>query len=175
MIAALRAKPGGDDVAVVQGDYADTQVPGRYAVCALVFNNVLDSRGRATQLQIFRNAAAHLAPAGFFVVEAFVLSEAQRSGEWTVLPRFVSDDHVELQLARFDITSGRLERTLVHLRSGGTEFVRVVDVYSSPGELDVMAEVAGFSLRSRYASWSRASYTASSARHVSVYQLSDPR
>lgn len=55
----------------------------------------------------------------------------------------LGDAHVEFQLARFDIDTNRLKRTLVHLRPKGMEFVSVKDTYASPGELDVMAHVHG--------------------------------
>jgi hypothetical protein len=100
-----------------------------------------------------------------------VLSDAQRSGEWLVSPRDVAPEHVELQLSRYDIATNQIERTLVHLRPTGLGFVTVSDAYAAPGELDVMAEVTGFKLIARTASWSGEPFTAASAKHVSVYEL----
>jgi SAM-dependent methyltransferase len=171
MVDQLRSKPDGDAVEVVIGDYRDTLVPGKFSVVVLAFNGIMDPRGRQAQLDIFRNAARHLAPGGCFVVESWVMTDRQRDGDWSVVPRFVGEQHVELQLARYDIESNTIERTLVHLRPTGLEFVSVKDNYASPGELDVMAHVTGFDKRARYGSWSRASYTAASTTHVSVYQL----
>jgi SAM-dependent methyltransferase len=175
MVAQLRRKPGGDDLQVVVGDYRTAEVPGAFSVVALVFNNILDPRGRPAQLDIFRNAGRHLEAGGCFVIEAFVLNDAQRSGEWSVIPRYVASTHVELQLARYDVATNRVERTFVHLRPEGLDFASVSDAYASPGELDVMAEATGFELSSRFATWSGEAFTAASARHVSVYELVDPR
>lgn len=171
MIAQLRRKPQGDEVEVALGDYRTTRVAGTFSVVALVFNGVFDPRGRQAQLDIFANAASHLQPGGCFVVEGFVLNDAQRSGEWSVRPRYVGDNHVELQLLRYDIATNRIERTLVHLRPKGLDFVTVYDTYASPGELDVIAEVTGFQLISRSAGWSGEVFTSSSPRHVSVYEM----
>ena len=33
---------------------------------------------------------------------------------WSVIPRYVGAEHVEVQLARFDVATSRVERTLVH-------------------------------------------------------------
>lgn len=137
---------------------------------ALVFNNILDPRGLSAQLALFENAARHLVPGGCFVIEAFVLSDEARDGSWTVTPRYVGEEHVELQMARFDIETSTLERTLVHLRPDGPHFVAVRDVYAGPGELDVMAHVNGMTRIARYSTWSRAPFTARSRRHISVYQ-----
>jgi len=172
MVRALRDKAPTADIEIAIGDYVSTRVPGSFAVVALAFNNILDPRGLPAQLALFENAARHLAPGGCFVIEAFILGEDERDGSWTVTPRYVGTDHVELQVARFDIETGILERTLVHLRPQGAEFVPVRDVYSGPGELDVMAHVHGMARIARYASWSYAPFTARSRRHISVYQRS---
>lgn len=175
MVAKLRDKPGGEEIDVTIGDYRSTRTGHTYAVVVLAFNGILDPRGRDAQLDIFRNAVDHLAPGGCFVVESFVLSDTQRSGDWCVSPRHVSEEHVELQVMRYDIATNRIERTLVHLRPEGTQFISVFDTYASPGELDVMAEVTGFRLRSRWADWSRGTFTSTSGRHVSVYELTEPQ
>ena len=38
MVARLRAKPGGDQIAVTIGDFADAAVPGSYRLVFVVFN-----------------------------------------------------------------------------------------------------------------------------------------
>jgi hypothetical protein len=42
--------------------------------------------------------------------------------------------------------------------------------YVWPGELDLMAKLAGMSLRGRYAGWRREPFTAESESHVSVWE-----
>jgi SAM-dependent methyltransferase len=171
MVEALRAKPRGAEITVTTGDYMTARVPGTFSVAAIVFNNILDPRGLPAQLELFRNAARHLEPGGCFVVEAFVLDDDARSGAWNVTPRYVGDTHVEFQLARFDVETNRLDRTLVHLRAEGMEFVSVKDSYAAPGELDVMAHVSGLRRAARYGDWTRQPFTAHSRRHVTVYEL----
>jgi SAM-dependent methyltransferase len=170
MLEALRAKPGGRQIQVEIGDYTTTRVDGTFSVVALVFNNVLDPRGLPAQLALFENAATHLEPGGYFVIEAFVLPDYARSGGWTVSPRYVGETHVELQLARFEVDTNRLERTLVHLRPDGLDFVSVKDSYAAPGELDVMAHVHGMRRIARYSGWDREPFTAISHRHITVYE-----
>lgn len=170
MVAALRDKAPTADIDIAIGDYVTTRVAGSFSVVALVFNNILDPRGLPAQLQLFGNAARHLSPGGCFVVEAFILGDEARDGSWTVSPRYVSADHVELQLVRYDIETGTVERTLVHLRPEGAQFVSVRDAYAGPAELDVMAHVNGMTRIARYSTWARDPFTARSRRHVSVYE-----
>ena len=80
-------------------------------------------------------------------------------------------EHAELQMMRFDVETSTIERTLVHLRPQGAQFIEVRDAYVGPGELDVMAHVHGMSRMAGSASWDRAPYTAISPRHVTVYAL----
>jgi hypothetical protein len=44
--------------------------------------------------------------------------------------------------------------------------------YVWPSELDLMARLAGFRLRDRWADWDRAPFTAQSRRQVAVYEKS---
>ena len=170
MVAALRVKAPDAEIPVAIGDCASTHVEGTFAVVALVFNNILDPRGLAAQLEIFTNARRHLAPGGHFVIEAFVLLDDMKDGSWRIAPRYVGTDHVELQMARFDIGTSTVERTLVHLRPEGSEFITVRDAYAGPSELDVMAHVTGLARVARYSDWQYSPFTSQSRRHVSVYR-----
>jgi hypothetical protein len=42
--------------------------------------------------------------------------------------------------------------------------------YAWPSELDLMAQLAGLALESRWGDWSGAPFTSSSDRHISVYR-----
>ena len=174
MIGQLRAKPEAAQVKVAIGDYRDARIDATFATVALLYNGILDPRGADAQLDIFRNAAHHLAPGGRFVVESLVLSDEQRAGGWWTTPRYVGGEHIELQFARYDIATNRIERTLVHMRPAGLQFLTVTDTYASPPELDVMATVTGFTLLHRHAGWRGEDYTAHSTRHVSIYELAGP-
>src|SRR5207248_188158 len=72
MLAQLRAKPGGDQIAVTLGDFADVPVPGSYRLVFVVFNTLFNLLTQDDQVRCFQNVAAHLTDDGSFVVEAFV-------------------------------------------------------------------------------------------------------
>src|SRR5687767_9908460 len=78
MVARLRAKPGGDRIAVTMGDFAEAAVPGRYQLVYLVFNTLFNLLTQDAQVHCFANAAARLEDDGVFVVEAFVPSWLHR-------------------------------------------------------------------------------------------------
>jgi len=88
------------------------------------------------------------------------------------MPRFRSEERVELQVMEYDVVSQRMEVTNVHLSSeGGVRLNSFTNQYSSPREMDLMARLGGLRLRERFGGWSRESFTAASAKHVSVYEL----
>ena len=58
----------------------------------------------------------------------------------------------------FEIVDGRVERLSVPFR------------YAWPSELDLMAELAGMTLRERWSGWKREPFTSESRQHVSVWE-----
>ncbi|HEX5949955.1 MAG TPA: class I SAM-dependent methyltransferase, partial [Actinomycetota bacterium] len=72
MVAQLRGKPGGADIPVTIGDFADVGVDGRYTLIFIVFNTFWALLAQEDQARCVRNVADHLSPDGAFVVEAFV-------------------------------------------------------------------------------------------------------
>jgi hypothetical protein len=56
--------------------------------------------------------------------------------------------------------------------SGGRED-RTPFRYVWPSELDLMARLAGMSLRDRWADWDRSTFTGESTSHVSVWEKTD--
>jgi hypothetical protein len=43
--------------------------------------------------------------------------------------------------------------------------------YVWPAELDLMAQIAGMTLRDRWSGWNRELFTSESTKHVSVWEL----
>jgi SAM-dependent methyltransferase len=175
MVEALKAKPGADRVNIVEGDFSKIRVSGRFKLAVITFNTIFALSSRREQTACLQNVAASLHHEGCLVIEAYVLRPEQLGPGWCVLPRMVAADHVELQLSHYDHATHRIVRTQVHLREGDTILTSVSDTYAWPGELDLMAEAAGLRLRSRRAGWGDEQFDATSARHVSVYELDQGR
>ena len=76
MVARLRAKPGGDAIAVTIGDFATATVDGPFRLVYLVFNTIMNLTTQDAQVACFRNVAAHLEPGGRFVIEVGVPGSA---------------------------------------------------------------------------------------------------
>lgn len=171
MVDELRAKPGGEDIPVTVGNFADATVDGEFSVVVLALHTIFGLPTPEDQIRCFENASAHLEPGGVFVIEARVMDAADFAGGQAVAPRFSDDQQVELQVQRFDVLSQRVEVTNVHLSNAGVRLNSYVNQYTTPREFDLMARIAGLELRDRWEGWRGEPFTAHSRRHLSVYEL----
>ena len=170
MVAKLRAKPGGDQIAVTIGDFADVPVPGTYRLIFVVFNTLFNLLTQEDQVRCFENVAAHLSDDGSFVVEAFVPTFLTRlSNDQYVNTETIAVNEVWLDVGRHDPVKQLLEESHVVLSREGVRVYPIVTRYAWPSELDLMARIAGLRLKDRWGGWTREPFTSSSNMHVSVY------
>jgi SAM-dependent methyltransferase len=166
MVAQLRAKPGGDEIPVTIGDFATTKVDGKFALAYVVFNAIMNVRTQDAQIACFENVAAHLEPQGIFVVEIMLPELGRLPRGETFLPFDVSSEHLgfdEYHVADQGLISH-------HYYPGQGEYATFPGRYVWPSELDLMARIAGMSLRERWSGWRREAFTSESTKHVSVWQ-----
>ena len=100
MAAKLRAKPGAESIGVTIGDFATTTVEGTFTVAYLVFNTIMNLTTQAEQVACFRNAAAHLEPGGWFVIEVGVPDLQRLPPGETVRPFELQRDQGRLRRVR---------------------------------------------------------------------------
>jgi SAM-dependent methyltransferase len=170
MIRRLRAKPGGAAIPVTLGDFAEVAGDGSYALVYVVFSTIFGLASQDAQVACFRNVAARLSPGGVFVVEAFVPDVARFDRQQRAHVQRVEPERVEVSLSRHDPVTQRITSQLVILSDGGVKLLPFDVRYAWPGELDLMARLAGLRLRERYGDWRRSPFTATSPSHVSIYE-----
>jgi SAM-dependent methyltransferase len=170
MVAKLRAKPGGDQLAVTIGDFAEVPVEGSYRLIYLVFNTLFNLLTQDDQVRCFENVATHLTEDGAFVVEAFVPTWLTRlRDDQYVDAEAIEVDEVTFDVGRHDPVKQLLYESHVLLSREGVRVYPIVTRYAWPSELDLMARIAGLRLKERWAGWSREPFTGASRSHVSVY------
>jgi SAM-dependent methyltransferase len=168
MIEQLHQKPGGRDLPVTVGDMASTRVEGTFRLVYLVLNTIGNLTTQEEQVACFSNAASHLEPGGFFVVEVGVpdlrrLPPGQRyvvfhadGGSWGIDEYDTAAQHLISHHLRRE--AGELHHRMLPFR------------YVWPAELDLMAQLAGMTLASRWADWHRHPFEHESTSHVSVWR-----
>jgi SAM-dependent methyltransferase len=160
MVAELKKKT--DAIPVAIGDYATTRLDGRFSLVYIVFNSISNQTTQAGQVATFANAAAHLEPGGCFVVEV----GAKNRQRLTVFD--LSDTHVGID--EYDNDTQRLVSHHFTLVDGSWRRISMPFRSASPGEFDLMAQMADMRLRERWAGWDRLPFTAESTKHVSVWE-----
>ena len=168
MAAKLRAKPGGEDIGVTIGDFATTTVDGTFSVAYLVFNTILNLTTQVQQVECFRNVAAHLEPGGCFVVEVLVPDLQRLPAGETIRPFHVSDTRWGFD--EYDVAAQGLTSHHLWIVDGRAEHLSIPFRYAWPAELDLMAQLAGMTLRDRWSGWQREPFTSDSRQHVSVWE-----
>jgi SAM-dependent methyltransferase len=170
MVARLRAKPGAEQVGVTIGDFATTAVEATFSVAYLVANTIMNLTTQDEQVACFCNAATHLEPNGCFVVEVLVPRLRQLPPGETFQPFDVGPTH--LGFDEYDVARQGLVSHHYWIDDGKVDLFSPPFRYVWPSELDLMARLAGLTLRQRWGGWKREPFTSDSTKHVSVWEKS---
>jgi SAM-dependent methyltransferase len=168
MVARLRAKPGSEAIGVTIGDLATTRVGGTFSVAYLIFNTIMNLTTQEAQVACFGNAAAHLEPGGCFVVEIRVPELRRLPPGQNVLPWQVSPERSVFY--SYNVATQAMRGHYLEVADGRGEYSTIPFRYVWPSELDLMARLAGMTLRERWAGWRREPFTSDSTKHVSVWE-----
>ena len=169
MVRRLRDKPGAERIGVTIGDFATTRVDGEFRVAYLVFNTISNLTTQEAQVDCFLNVAAHLEPGGCFVIEVGVpdlrrLPPGETVRAFSISPTYVGfDEYTDLVAQIMYSHHYRMVDDRLHSSSAPFRYVW-------PSELDLMARLAGMTLRERWSSWTREPFTEESTSHVSVWE-----
>src|SRR5215212_5640249 len=170
MVAELRARPGSGGIGVTVGDFATTRVEGTFRLAYLLRNTIMNLTTQEEQVACFENVAAHLEPGGCFVIEVGVPQLRRLPPGDTFVAFDVSPTH--LGFDEYDVVHQGLISHHYSLVDGAWEAASVPFRYVWPGELDLMARIAGMELRERWSDWNREPFTSESTKHVSVWEKS---
>jgi hypothetical protein len=169
MVATLREKTGAHAIDVTIGDFATAEVDRKFKIVYLVRNTITNLTTQEEQVECFRNAAAHLEPDGCFIVENYIPA-LQRipPGETNVV---FAATPTHLGFEEYDIAAQVAVSHHYWVIDGELRTLSSPHRYLWPSELDLMARLAGMTLRHRWDGWSREPFTSTSRSHVSVWQI----
>ena len=169
MVAQLRRKVSAEELPVVVGDMATTEVPGRFSLVYVVWNSIGNLRTQDEQVECFRNAARHLVAGGRFVVELWVPGIRRFPPGQSAVPFEVTDRHIGFDT--YDMVTQQGTSHHYWPRDDGSARHAASNFrYIWPSECDLMARLAGLTFEQRVADWSGAPFTSESDNHVSVWR-----
>ena len=167
MVAQLQAHPGAFSIEVAIGDFATTRVAGAFTLVYLLRNTITNLTTQDEQVDCFRNAAAHLQPGGLFVIENYIpelrrLPPGETTHVFTATPTHIG-------VGEYDVAAQIEVSHHWWVIDGELKTFSSPHRYVWPSELDLMARLAGMTLRERWSDWHRAPFTGESRSHVSVW------
>ena len=169
MLDELRRKIPEDQLPVVVGDMSTTRVEGLFSLVYVVWNSIGNVRTQAEQVEVFRNAARHLAPGGRFAIELWIPGIRRLPPGQTAVLFEVSDRHVGFDT--YDMTTQQGTSHHYWREDDGTTSYSFSNFrYIWPAECDLMAQLAGLELEQRVADWDGSPFTSDSESHVSVWR-----
>ncbi|HUA41159.1 MAG TPA: hypothetical protein VMA32_06330 [Streptosporangiaceae bacterium] len=168
MAARLRAQPGGDRVGITIGDFATTRVGATFRLAYLVRNTITSLTSQDQQTECFAAVAAQLEPGGCFVIENYI-PQLQRLPPGETTRVFISTPS-HLGFEQYDVAAQIAVSQHYWMIDGQLETFSSAHRYVWPSELDLMAKIAGMTLRGRWNDWHRAPFTSESTMHVSVWE-----
>lgn len=171
MIEQLRTMDGAGAITVTIGDFATTAAEGcrgTVTLAYLVRNTIMNLTTQEAQIACFANVAAHLAPAGRFVLEVMVPDLQRLPPGETVRAFTVTPTHVGFE--EYDVARQASISHHYWITDAGVESFSAPFRYVWPAELDLMARLAGLSLCERWNDWDRSPFTSESRSHVSVWE-----
>ena len=167
MVDELHKK--GADIPVVVGDMATSTAPGEFSLVYVAWNSIGNLRTQAEQVACFRNAARHLAPGGYFVIELWIPGIRRLPPGQQAVPFHVSDRHVGFDT--YDVaTQQGTSHHYTRQPDGTVKYSASNFRYVWPAECDLMAQLAGMDLDRRMADWRGNPFTSDSESHVSVWR-----
>jgi SAM-dependent methyltransferase len=174
MLAKLKVKPGGADIPVTVGSFADFSLQTRFSLIYVVFNTFFGLLTQEEQVSGFEAVSRHLTPHGVFVMQAFVPDVTRFDAHnQRVAAESVGIDEVTLETSSHDPFTQRTDSAYVTIRDQSVRMYPVRIRYAYVSELDLMARLAALRLRERWGDWNREPYPSRSWTHVSVWERVD--
>jgi hypothetical protein len=168
MVARLQAQQGGSDIGVTIGDLASTTLGTAFRIVYLLRNTITNLTTQDEQVAAFRNAAAHLEPGGCFVLENYI-AELQRLPPGETIHVFTATP-AHLGFEEYDVATQLAFSHHYWVIDGQLKTFSSPHRYVWPSELDLMARLAGMTLRKRWSDWNREPFTSKSRSHISVWE-----
>jgi SAM-dependent methyltransferase len=165
---AMAARLHGSNLDVTIGDFATAKVGTTFRLVYLVRNTITNLTSQDQQVEAFRNAAAHLEPGGCFVIENYVPELRRLPPGETTHVFTATAEHVGYE--DYDVANQIAVSHHHWMIDGQLRSFSSPHRYAWPAELDLMARLAGLTLRDRWSTWRRDPFTSESRAHISIWE-----
>lgn len=172
MVAKMRAKPGGEDIPVIMGDFGDVEVEDTFPLIYLAFNTIFGLLDQRSQVNCFKNVAARLEPGGRFIIDCFVpdLARFDHHNSRLGVSSVDSVDEHWTEASIYEPVTQHIRTRMTRYGPDGETTVLPVSIrFAWPSELDLMAQLAGLELEDRFGWYDLRPFNERSTSHMSIY------
>jgi SAM-dependent methyltransferase len=169
MLDVLRKKI---DMPTFEGCYLSVPISVKFALVYAVFNTFYEFATAQSQSAVFERTFKLLEPGGCFLIEAFLPSPSKLAESDTIKlgkPRDGNREFVTSHVNHLAQTVSR-EFYLLDCNTGKFDVFPNIIRYVWLNELDLMAALAGFRLRSRWSDWQGSAVSHDSIYHISIFE-----
>ena len=168
MVKYLRERPGGEDIPVTLGTFADFDLDQTFELIFVAFNTFFCLLSQEEQISCFHAVRRHLTETGRFLVEAFIPDLTRFDRDQRMQTRRLGDGEVVFEASQHNVLAQRVTTRVVRMLGHGNEFFPIELRYAWPSEMDLMARLAGLRLTDAWGTWERGPVASSSPR-IAVY------
>lgn len=169
MLAVLRSKDENQTVSTVLADMKSPPVfEHRFDCIIIVLNGLYYLDSPQEQEACLVAASRVLSDDGCLIIEQEVINIGGLTRNQAVNVVRLDPAHVELALTLNDPIKQKLHRQALTITDDGCTLHPMTFRYMGPGELDLMAKLAGLRLSERYGSWTETPFTGERS-YISVF------
>jgi predicted TPR repeat methyltransferase len=169
MVAKMHQKPHGTTIPVTIQSFAEFHMDVRYDLVYVVFNTFFGLLTQTDQVSCLQSVAEALTADGCFVIEAFVPDLGRFDRGQSTRTSEITPAHIRLECSQHDLASQSVISQIVSISPQGIEMYPIKIRYAWPSEIDLMAQLAGLTLVSRWGDWQQTRFSSQSGRHISTY------
>ncbi|WP_174185553.1 class I SAM-dependent methyltransferase [Nocardia barduliensis] len=171
MIAKLRSNYPDAGVVATQADMSDVLPWQDLDLVYAVYSSLLNLTTAAQLRSCIKNVAAALQTGGHFVTENMYPSPTSVTWSPRMAVRSVSDDGIMFSASQSNFHEQTITMQEVKISTDGRVQMYPIKMrYTTPPELDLLAELHDLHLVSRFGGFNGSDFTRSSTRFVSVYK-----
>lgn len=157
-------------ITLVRADLARLPLTGPVGGALCAFNTLFNLPDAASQARLFASVADALVGGGALIIEAITGQALGDGPDQSVGISRLEVDRLVLSATMVDPDAQTITGQHVDITESGIRLRPWHLRWTTPEQLDALAEDAGLHRAERWADWDRSTFTADSERHVTVYR-----
>ena len=173
MLEKLKQKPLGRDIVATIDDFASLETIGdaEFDLAFCNFSSFFLLPTQKLQLSCLTNTAKKLVSGGQLILETFLPDITRYHNDQPLfISEFRNSNEIMFEANQHDLLDQTISCRFIRVSESGIKIIPVELRYSMPAELDLMANIAGFTLENRWAGWDKSPFHTRSFKYISLFR-----